>query len=112
MEEAIAYINSKERPLAFYIFSKNQGNTAQVIEQTRAGGTCINNCVVHLGNHELPFGGVNNSGIGKSHGFFGFEAFSNQRAILKQHTYGITEMLFPPYTGFKQKLSSLVVKWF
>lgn len=112
LEEAIAYINSKERPLALYIYSKNGANINSIIRRTRAGGTCINNSVLQYANHELPFGGINNSGIGKSHGFFGFEAFSNQRAVVKQHTYGITELLFPPYTGYKEKLANLTIKWF
>lgn len=112
LEDAIDYINSKERPLALYIYSKSKAHTKKVIENTRAGGTCINNNIIHYANHNLPFGGVNNSGIGKSHGFFGFEAFSNKRAVLKQHTFGVTELLFPPYTDFKEKLARLTVKWF
>jgi len=112
LDEAIAYINTKERPLALYIYSKNKTNINQVIENTRAGGTCINNNILHYANHYLPFGGVNNSGIGKSHGFFGFEAFSNKRAVLKQHTFGVTELLFPPYTDFKEKLGQFTIKWF
>lgn len=112
LSEAIAYINSKERPLALYIYSKNKSNIKQVIDNTRAGGTCINNNIIHYANHNLPFGGINNSGIGKSHGFFGFEAFSNKRAVLKQHTFGVTELLFPPYTNFKGKLARFTIKWF
>ena len=112
LEEAIDYINSKERPLALYIYSKSNANTKKVIQNTRAGGTCINNNVIHYANHYLPFGGINNSGIGKSNGFFGFKAFSNERAIVKQHTFGVTEFLFPPYTGLKEKLARLTIKWF
>lgn len=112
LEEAIEYINSKERPLALYIYSKKRSIIQQIIKSTKAGGTCINNNVVHYSNHYLPFGGVNNSGIGKSHGFYGFEAFSNQRAIVKQHTFGINELLFPPYSRFKEKLAKATVKWF
>ena len=112
LDEAIAYINSKERPLALYIYSNNKRNTKKIIRHTRAGGTCINTNVIHYANHNLPFGGVNNSGIGKSHGFYGFKAFSNQRAMVKQHTFGINELLFPPYTGLKEKLARLTIKWF
>jgi len=112
LEEAIDYINSKERPLALYIYSKSNANTKKVIQNTRAGGTCINNNVIHYANHYLPFGGINNSGIGKSNGFFGFKAFSNERAVVKQHTFGVTEFLFPPYTGLKEKLARLTIKWF
>lgn len=112
LDEAIAYVNSKERPLALYVYSKKKSNIKKVISGTRAGGTCINNNVIHYANHNLPFGGTNNSGIGKSHGFFGFKAFSNQRAVVKQHFFGATEFLFPPYDGFKEKMAKLVVKWF
>jgi len=112
LEEVIDYINAKERPLALYIYSKSKTNIKKVIQNTRAGGTCINNNVIHYANHNLPFGGINNSGIGKSHGFFGFQAFSNKRAIVKQHTFGISELLLPPYTGFKEKLAKLTIKWF
>lgn len=112
LDEAITYINSKERPLALYIYSNSKRNTKKIIRNTRAGGTCINTNVIHYANHNLPFGGVNNSGIGKSHGFYGFKAFSNQRAVVKQHTFGINELLFPPYTNFKEKLARLTIKWF
>ncbi|WP_299127434.1 aldehyde dehydrogenase family protein [uncultured Winogradskyella sp.] len=112
LKEAIDYINTKERPLALYIYSKNKVNVNTIIETTRAGGTCINNNIIHYTNHNLPFGGVNNSGIGKSHGFFGFEAFSNKRAIVKQRTFGIIELLFPPYTSLKEKIAKATIKWF
>jgi aldehyde dehydrogenase (NAD+) len=112
LDDAIAYINAKERPLALYIYSKSRTNTNKVIQNTRAGGTCINNNILHYSNHNLPFGGVNNSGIGKSHGVYGFKAFSNERSVLKQHTIGVTEFLFPPYTGFKEKLARFTIKWF
>lgn len=112
LDDAIDYINSKERPLALYVYSKNKSFVNKVIKNTRAGGTCINNNVIHYANHNLPFGGTNHSGIGKSHGFFGFKAFSNERAIVKQHFFGATEFLFPPYTSFKEKLARLTIKWF
>ena len=112
IEEAIDYVNSKERPLALYIYSKDKSNTKKIINTTRAGGTCINNNIIQYANHYLPFGGVNNSGIGKSHGVFGFEAFSNKRAVIKQHTFGVTELLFPPYSSIKETLARLTIKWF
>ena len=112
LDEAINYINTKERPLALYIYSRSKANIKTIIKNTKAGGTVVNNSNIQFGNHELPFGGINNSGVGKSHGFFGFEAFSNKRAIMKQHTFGVTEMLFPPYTRFTETLTKLAVKWF
>ena len=110
--EAIGYINSNEKPLALYIYSNDKELVNQVINNTRAGSTCINNNVLQFTNHYLPFGGSNNSGIGKSHGFFGFQEFSNQRSILKQNFKSSIELLFPPYTKQKQKITDATIKWF
>ncbi|MEO8933486.1 MAG: aldehyde dehydrogenase family protein, partial [Xanthomarina sp.] len=112
IEEAVAYINSKEKPLALYIFSKNKQVIEYVIQNTRAGGTCVNHNLLQFLNHNLPFGGSNNSGIGKSHGIFGFQEFTNQRSVLKQHTLGAVDLLTPPYNNWKQKLVDLTLKWF
>jgi aldehyde dehydrogenase (NAD+) len=112
LDKALAYVNEKERPLALYIYSKNKEHIKKIIDNTRAGGTCVNNNIIHYANHNLPFGGINNSGIGKSHGYFGFRAFSNERAIAKQYAFGIAELLFPPYTDYKEKVARLTIKWF
>lgn len=112
IEETVEYINSKEKPLALYIFSKSKKNVDFIMNNTRAGSGCVNHNLLQFLNHNLPFGGSNNSGIGKAHGFYGFEAFSNRRAMMKQHTLGATDFLLPPYTNFKQKLVDLTLKWF
>ena len=79
IDEVIGEINAGEKPLALYIYSSSNKNINHIQNNTRAGGTCINNNAVHFFNNNLPFGGSNNSGIGKSHGYFGFQAFSNAR---------------------------------
>lgn len=112
LQEPIDYVNKGEKPLALYIFSKNEKNINRVINNTRAGGTCINNNAIHYNNNELPFGGSNNSGIGKGHGWFGFEGFSNARAVYKQILPGSIEFLMPPYNNLKQKMMDLTLKWF
>ncbi|MEY8849776.1 aldehyde dehydrogenase family protein [Psychroserpens sp. XS_ASV72] len=112
IDEAIAYINSKEKPLALYIYAKSKKITKHIIDNTRAGSTCINSNAIQYSNHNLPFGGSNNSGIGKSHGFFGFQEFTNARSVLKRHTFTPLYLLFPPYTNFKHKLAELTMKWF
>ncbi len=112
LEEAVEYINSKEKPLALYIYSKNKTNINFILNNTRAGSTCINHNLLQYLNHNLPFGGSNNSGIGKSHGYFGFLEFTNQRSLLKQHTLGAVDLLKPPYTNWKQKIVDLTIKWF
>ena len=112
LEEAVDYINSKEKPLALYIYSKNKKNINYILDNTRAGGTCVNHNLLQYLNHNLPFGGSNNSGIGKSHGYFGFLEFTNQRSLLKQHTFGAVDLLKPPYVNWKQKIVDLTIKWF
>ncbi len=112
VNDVIKQINTKEIPLALYIYSNKKSNIKHLIKNTRAGGTCVNNNDIHFFNNNLPFGGANNSGIGKSHGFFGFQAFSNARSVYTQHIPGALELLMPPYNNFKQKLINLTVKWF
>ncbi len=113
VEEALQYIEQKPKPLAFYIFSRNKARTQHILENSSAGGTCINDTLIHILNTHLPFGGVNNSGIGKAHGHFGFLAFSNERAVLRQRI-GLTsiKMLYPPYTPRIRKMIDLLMKWF
>lgn len=112
LQEVIDAINSKEKPLALYIYSKSNKNINRIIANTRAGGTCINHNGVHFYNHNLPFGGSNNSGIGKGRGWYGYEAFSNARGVFRQHIPNALELLLPPYNDFKQKIIDLTIKYF
>ena len=113
LDEPIELINSKEKPLALYIYSKSQPNIDRIMENTRAGGTCINHSAVHFFNNNLPFGGSNNSGIGKGHGFFGFEVFSNARGVFKQLLpFSAIELMTAPFNKLKQTLIDLSIKYF
>ncbi len=113
LQEVIDKINAKEKPLALYIFSKSKENVNRIIRDTRAGATAVNVAGVHFFNNNLPFGGVNNSGIGKGNGFFGFEEFSNARAVLRQWSpINGLDKLAPPYTEAKQKLIDFMIRWF
>jgi len=112
LQEAIDFINARERPLTMSIFSQSKKNTERLLSETRAGGTCINHSQLHFYNHDLPFGGINNSGIGKSHGWFGFEGFSNARAIYRQDFWGPAELLKAPYSKFTEWAMGLTIKWF
>lgn len=112
VNEVIREINTREKPLALYIYSKKRKNINHIIENTRAGGTCVNHNAAHFFNTNLPFGGSNNSGIGKAHGKEGFEEFSNARGIFKQHVPNALDLLTPPYNDFKQRLIDLTIKWF
>ena len=112
MEEAIEIIKGKEKPLALYMYSKSKRNIRMVIDNTRAGGTCINHNAIHFFNLNLGFGGSNNSGIGRGHGDEGFKAFTNPRGVMHQHLPNALDMLTPPYNDFKQKLINLTLRWF
>lgn len=112
IDKVIDMVNSKEKPLALYMYSRSKKNIKRVIDNTRAGGTCINQNGIQFFNLNLGFGGSNNSGIGKSHGDEGFKAFSNPRGIMHQHIPNALDFLTPPYNGFKQKLIDLTIKWF
>ena len=111
ISELIDQLHKKEKPLALYIYSRNRKNIRQIIEGTRSGGTCINSCGIHFFNNNLPFGGSNFSGIGKSHGWFGFESFSNARAVYDQFMPSALEILVPPYNRFKQRIIDLAIKY-
>jgi len=113
IQEPLDYINSKEKPLALYVFSKSQKNIDTVLNNTSAGGTCVNETLLHNAQPNLPFGGVNNSGIGNCHGLYGFKAFSHERAVLKQHMpKGSMENMYPPYKGFVLKMIDFTLKYF
>jgi aldehyde dehydrogenase (NAD+) len=105
--EVIEIIYAKPKPLSLYIASKNNGFIQEIIRNTSSGGTVINDYLLGYLNPELPFGGVNNSGIGKAMGFHSFVEFSNERGIVKRN-FGTLSFIYPPYNGFKQKLVSLL----
>ena len=101
IDEPINFINSHEKPLAFYSFGKNK--TAQeTISRTSSGGGCINDTLLHLGNHKLPFGGVGNSGMGRYHGHHSFLAFSHQRSIVTSQNWFDLKIKYAPFKGLKK----------
>ena len=100
IDEATSYINKNEKPLAFYYFGKNK-KAKEVLEKTTSGGGCINDTLIHIANHNLPFGGVGNSGLGKYHGHGSFLAFSNQRAIISSPTWIDIPFKYVPFKHFK-----------
>jgi aldehyde dehydrogenase (NAD+) len=111
LEEAIRLINNQPKPLALYVFSRNKTEAYRIVRETSSGSVCINDCAIQFLHHNLPFGGVNNSGIGKAHGYYGFLAFSNEKPVLKQRS-GLTSIkpLYPPYTSRAKKLMDLLLK--
>ena len=113
VEELPAEILAHGKPLAMYVFSKNKKTSDYLLQNISCGATVINEVFIHHFNSYLPFGGVNSSGIGKSHGHFGFLEFSNQKAVVKQwlpwHT---SRLLHPPYTKFSKFVANILMRFF
>ncbi|NWY60388.1 AL3B1 dehydrogenase, partial [Chionis minor] len=105
VDEAIDFINSRERPLAVYAFSSNDKVVNQVLERTSSGGFCGNDTLMHVTLTSLPFGGTGNSGLGKYHGKFTFDTFTHQRGCLHRGMGRevLNALRYPPYN--QQKLS-------
>ncbi|HET9486837.1 MAG TPA: aldehyde dehydrogenase family protein [Chryseosolibacter sp.] len=113
IEDALAIIHSKPKALALYLFTGEKKLQQKVLKETSSGTVCINDCGVQFLHHDLPFGGVNHSGIGISHGQFGFQTFSNEKPVLKQKN-GITAVkaFYPPFTNRTKKLMDWFLRLF
>jgi aldehyde dehydrogenase (NAD+) len=113
LDEVVKIINEKPKPLALYYFGTSKSEQNRIRHETSSGAICINDCAIQFLNHNLPFGGVNNSGIGKSHGYYGFLAFSNEKPVVKQRA-GLTSIQFfyPPYTPLIKRLINGLLKFF
>ena len=83
LDQVIEYIEARDKPLALYIFSNNDANVTKILNRTSSGGVTVNGVFSHYLENQLPFGGVNQSGMGSYHGYFGFKAFSHERAIYR-----------------------------
>jgi len=98
LDDALRIVNDRPPPLSFYVFTERTATEAAVLGRTTAGSTCINEGFIHFNHPELPFGGKGESGIGRGHGRRGFEAFSNERAVLRRsYATSLLRPLFPPY---------------
>jgi aldehyde dehydrogenase (NAD+) len=110
LDDVIRYINANEKPLSLYIYSTSRKNQEFIVNNTSSGAVCINEAMIHNGHANLPFGGVNNSGIGKSHGHYGFKEFSNEKPVLKAWN-APSELLTPPYGAFNEKVVDAMLKF-
>ncbi|MEO6190209.1 MAG: aldehyde dehydrogenase family protein [Saprospiraceae bacterium] len=111
IEDLCVELNKKDRPLNVYLFTNNSKLKEQVISKTRSGGITINQCLLNYIDHNLPFGGDHQSGMGRSQGVFGFKEFSHERSITQQSILPSTLQLFyPPYSKIKLLIKSLLLK--
>ena len=110
LDAAIDYVNARPRPLALYVFGDNQNEIEQVRSHTVSGGLCINEVVLHVVQHDLPFGGVGHSGTGAYHGQAGFERLSHMKSVFVQNKLNGMNLLLPPYGGLFKKMMALMLK--
>jgi aldehyde dehydrogenase (NAD+) len=110
LEEALGRIQGLPKPLAFYVFSENLGRQESIVSRMPFGGGCVNDCVVHLANPNLPFGGVGTSGIGSYHGQKSFETFTHQKSVYKQGTAVDIPLRYPPYNEKKLNWLRLLIR--
>lgn len=108
LNEVITYINKHERPLAMYAFSNNQAFLDKLLDNTRSGGVSINDCAMHVAQHDLPFGGIGNSGMGQYHGYEGFTELSKLRPVFKQAKIALS--IVPPYKAMFNGIYSFIKK--
>ncbi len=112
LDSVVANINAAPKPLALYIYSGDDEHIQRVLKQTASGGACVNHSLVHFLHGRLPFGGVNNSGLGNAHGHYGFKAFSHEKAVVRSQ-FSLAATLFsagevPPYV---RKFMKSAFKW-
>lgn len=98
VREAIDFVNARPSPLGLYLFSEDRSVTEQILNSTASGDAAVNECTVQPIVHDLPFGGIRNSGMGKYHGEWGFRAYTNARGVLYHSTkLDFAGLRYPPY---------------
>ena len=98
LDEVISFVNKREKPLALYYFGKDD---QKILRHTSSGGACVNDVIMHIVNHKVPFGGVGNSGMGAYHGKDSFLTFSHRRSVIKTPTWVDMPFRYMPYKLFK-----------
>jgi len=111
IDDVITYINEHERPLGLYLFSNDKALQEKVTYNTLSGGMCINDSVFHAAQHDMPFGGIGNSGMGHYHGKEGFVEFSKMRPIFKQAPFTAILQMAPPYGPAFEKMYNMMIKF-
>jgi coniferyl-aldehyde dehydrogenase len=101
LDEAVDYVNRRDRPLGLYYFGQDAGEERQVLDRTVSGGVTVNDVIMHISSEDLPFGGVGPSGMGNYHGHDGFKTFSHAKAVYKQPRIDIAKLagFKPPYNA-------------
>jgi coniferyl-aldehyde dehydrogenase len=110
LDDAIAYINDRPRPLVLYLFARDRRVIDRVLTHTVSGGVCINDTLLHIAAEDLPFGGVGASGMGRYHGLEGFDTFSQLKPVFRRHWLGLGRLLRPPHTRLHDLLERILIR--
>jgi aldehyde dehydrogenase (NAD+) len=108
LDDAIAHVQQGPKPLATYVFTEGRETERRVLDEISTGGTVVNHLMYHLLVNELPFGGIGTSGMGAYHGFWGFEALSHRKAVLRKPTRPDPPIGYPPYNALKRRIMRLL----
>jgi coniferyl-aldehyde dehydrogenase len=108
LDEALAFVNARDRPLALYAFGDDEGFRQKILNGTIAGGVTLNDCLLHFAQEEQPFGGVGPSGMGAYHGEWGFRAFSKEKPVFVQSRFNALPLLFPPFGKTFERMTGLM----
>lgn len=108
--EIIKYINANPKPLALYLFTTNKKIEKMILREVSFGGGCINDTIMHIASHHMPFGGVGNSGMGSYHGKYSFDTFSHYKSIIKKSNLIDLPMRYHPYKNFNYKIIKFFLK--
>ncbi len=109
LAEALTYIRQRPRPLALYYFGYQRDEQQYILQNSHAGGVCINDTLLHVAQHDLPFGGIGPSGMGHYHAHEGFLTFSHSKAVFIKQRFNAAKFIYPPYGGW---LPKLIIKFF
>jgi aldehyde dehydrogenase (NAD+) len=109
-EEVEQFVLSRPRPLASYLFTTSSANEKRFVNNLSFGGGCVNDTIIHLAVHGLPFGGVGESGMGAYHGRAGFDTFTHYKSVLTKANWLDLPMRYHPYTSFAEKLLRLFLR--
>jgi coniferyl-aldehyde dehydrogenase len=110
LDDVIAYVNGRDRPLGFYVFTNDEVTQDKVLYSTISGGVSINNCMLHVAQHDLPFGGTGASGMGHYHGYEGFLEFSKLRAVFTNPRLSLLHLFYPPYKPRHRRALEFLIK--
>jgi coniferyl-aldehyde dehydrogenase len=110
LDEVIDDINAGPRPLAVYPFSHDAAQVQKIIDRVMSGGVTVNDALFHVAQHDLPFGGVGDSGMGHYHGHEGFVTFSKMRPVFYQTRFSTLKFLWPPYGKFADRVLAFLIR--